>query len=273
MKKKRYPITSKKRTLTSALSRGRGLIKKKLGKEKLTKLRNIERKHISGKTSLSRNTRNGRLKPSRKRLHNRIIKKQFRKKGSIDRKDPDLYIFGGLPASGKTTVLAKKVPEKTIVIDSDGYKGKLSKHSKSPMKGFKLAHAGLLHDEADLLVNRAVNKAIKQKRNVTYDATMKSLDKGKKLIQKFKKAGYDVHYLSTQKKPSTTLVHASKRFLKSGRYVSLDYIKTYGNQISKNSWKAKKYGDTYQVYDTNSIKKPKLVSKSKKSMKHNFRNP
>jgi hypothetical protein len=177
-----------------------------------------------------------------------------------------------LPSSGKTTALGKKVPERTIVIDSDSYKQKLAQRSRSPIKKYPLAHASYLHDESDILVKQAVERAIAEKRDVTYDATMKSYDKGKALIERFKKAGYDVHYLATQKSPAKTIIHAAKRFIAKGRYVPLEYIGEYGNQISKNSWKARKLGDTYEVYNTNT-KKNKLIAKSRKDMSYNFRGP
>lgn len=264
-----YPLISTKKQLNSSYRRGNRKIKKKLGVRKFKKLNRIA---TSGKSSFKRNSKNGRLTKTRRKLHNRIIKRQFKNKNSIDKKDPDLYVFGGLPASGKGTVLGKKVPEKTVVIDSDEYKSRLAHNTRTPIKGYRLAHAQVLHQEAGMMVERAIDKSIKEKRNVTYDGTMRNPKKAKRIIKKFKKAGYDVHYMGTQKKPSKAITHASNRFLVSGRYVPIGFIKNEGNSISRNSWKARSLADTHQVYDTN--RRPaKLISKSKKGMKHNFRDP
>lgn len=227
---------------------------------------------LAGKNSLKKQMIKGKLNPRTRKLHNSIIAMQFKNKNTLDKKDPDLYIFGGLPASRKTSVLSRKVPEKTIMIDSDVYKLQLAKRSKSKLKKYVLAHASYLHEEADLLIKRAIEKSIKEKRDVTFDATFKSYDKGGNLIKKFKEAGYDVHYLGTQKSPSKTLVHSAKRFIVQGRYVPLNYISDNGNAISSNSWKARKLGDSYVVYDTNTLKN-RIIAKSRNNIDKNFRSP
>ena len=264
-----YPLQSSQRSLSSSATRNAIKLRRTLGVRRNEQLRKLM---LSNRSSLRENSSNGKLKPARQRFHNQIIQRQFRNRNSIDRKDPDLYVFGGLPASGKGTVLRKKVPEKTVVIDNDYYKEKLSRRTKSPIKGYKLAHAQVLHEEARVLVNRAIDKSIKQRRDVTYDGTMRNPQKARRIIAKYKKAGYDVHYLATQKKPAKAMSHATNRFLITGRFVPLKFIKNEGNQISKNSWNARKLADTHQIYDTNTMRS-KLISKSKRSMGFNFRNP
>lgn len=268
----RYPYKSSKSAFNSAIYRGKNILLDNLGLKNLIRLRKMTFSSLAGNNSLKKRMKQGKLDPRTRKLHNEIIKRQFKDNNSIDKKDPDLYIFGGLPASRKTSLLSKKVPEKTIMIDSDAYKLRLAKRSKSPLKKYILAHASHLHEEADLLVKKAIEKSIKEHRDVTFDATFKSYDKGGNLIKKFREAGYDVHYLGTQKSPSKTLVHSAKRFIISGRYVPLEYIKEHGNKISENSWKARKLGDTYQIYDTNTLKS-KIIAKSRANIRKNFRSP
>ena len=267
-----YPLKSSKKELEGAYARSIRKMKDAMGPRKYKKLQSIQRGTAAGSSSLKRHSSNGRLEPRRRRFHNQILKKQFRNRTSVDRRDPDLYIFGGLPASGKGIILRKKVPEKTTVIDNDYYKEQLAKKSKSPIKGYKLAHAQHLHEEAGVLVNRAIDKSIKQRRDVVYDGTMRNEEKAKRIIKKYKKAGYDVHYLATQKKPARAITHATNRFIESGRLVPPGFIKSQGNSISQNSWVAKKYADTHQIFDSNT-RKTKLVSKSKYPMTKNFRDP
>ena len=268
----KYPQKSSKKDLDSAYFDGTNFIENKLGKRRMQKIRIILDKFANDDTSLKKHTVNGKLTAKRNKLHKEIIRRQFKNKNTIDRKDPDLYIFGGLPASAKTTVLGSKVPEKTIVIDSDAYKKKLAHKTRSPLPKYPLAHAGLLHAESDLLIDEALKKAIREKRDVTFDGTMKTPKKSRKLIARFKRAGYDIHYMGTQKKPALALKHASRRFIKKGRLVPLGYIREHGNIISQNSWDARILGDSFQIWDTNT-RNPKLVTKSKKGMKYNFRNP
>ena len=272
-KRRKYPYKSTKNALNVATHRANKLIKKKLTKKQREKLTKIRKKVIKGDDSYKRYVKKGKVIPTRKKFHDEILKKLFSKKRIRKNKDPDLYIFGGVPASGKTTVLGTKVPEKAIIINSDDFKTALSKKSKSPIKGYKLAHAGLLHEESDILVERAIRRALKEKRDVIFDATLGNYKKARLIINRFKRRGYDIHFLATQKSPSRTIVHASKRFIAKGRFVPPEYIRTKGNQMSKNSWRARKLGDTYQVYDVNNFPKSRLVSKSRKRITHNFRNP
>jgi predicted ABC-type ATPase len=267
----KYPELSSRRQLSTALRNGNKYIEKNISKKDFKLIKKIEKQAQKNLDSLNNcSTKKGKLRKQCESYHEKILREQF-KDIPKDPKDPDLYIMGGLPASGKTTVLRKFVPEKTVAIDNDFYKEKLAEKFKSPSKKFKLIHAGLLHNQGDILTTQAIDKAIKQKNNVTLDMTFGSLEKGKKLIDRFKKAGYDVHYLGTQKYPHITMDHMAKRFIKNGRYVPLSYVEGKGNQISTNSWKARKFADTYRIYDTND--KPKFVSKSRKNEKANIRNP
>jgi hypothetical protein len=269
----KYPYISSEQSLNKALREGDKIISQAIGRFNKIRMDNIALKAVRGDNSLKANSKNGTLVKKRATLHQDILKRQFRDRGSIDRKDPDLYIFGGLPASGKTYILQPKIKEKTTVIDSDAYKTELAKKSQSPFRKYPLAHAPYLQEEAGLIIKQAVNKAIKEKRNVIYDTTFRDYRKAKKFINKFKEAGYDIHYLGTQRKPTIAIRDASKRFLINGRYVPLVYLKENANAISKGSWRARKLGDTYQVFDTNNINNPKLISKSRKPITFNFRDP
>lgn len=268
----KYPLISKPRQLKVALAKGNKYIENNISKKDFKLIQKIDRMAKRGQDSFQNcSTKQGKIKRQCENYHSRILKEQF-KGVSSDRKDPDLYIMGGLPASGKTTVLRRFVPEKTVVIDNDFYKDKLAVKFKSPSKKYKLIHAGLLHNEGDVLTKKAIKRAIKQRKNVTLDMTFGNLEKGKKYIKRFKKAGYDIHYLGTQKYPHITMNHMAKRFVEKGRYVPLSYVEEKGNKISTNSWKARKYADSYIIYETNTYK-PKFVAKSRRKIKDNVRNP
>jgi len=268
-KKRKYPLLSSPSQLRWSKKKSKNTLRSFMSIGQINTLKKIERQFLVGDDSLKKYKKN----KKRKILYKKIIKKQFSNKNTIDRKDPDLYVFGGLPASGKSRTLRRKVPEKTIIIDNDDYKRKLVQKDKSPLVGYPLAHAGYFHRESDILVEQAIKKSIKEKRDVTIDVTFASYDKNINLINKFKKAGYDVHLLGTQQYPHKAVVGVVHRFKRKGRYVPPSYVAKKGNKMNRNVWKARKETDTHRIYNTEDFDNIKLASKSEKGMEHNFRDP
>ena len=63
------------------------------------------------------------------------------------------------------------------------------------------------------------------------------------------------------------------RFLKHGRYVPPEVIAIKGNRINRNVLRTRKEVDSYIIVDTDVYKKPVVVYKSEKDLRHNFRDP
>jgi len=269
---KKYPLKSSKQQLNKSIKDGNSKIKRKLSVKELEKLRQIEVDSMNKNDTYNKYSKNGKFTKERSDFQDKIVNKNFNKKGTIDKKDPDLYIFGGVPGSGKSQ-LKEYVPEKAVKIDSDEYKMQLAKKDKSPIKRFPLAHAGQLHEEATYVVEKSHKKALKNKNNIILDATFSDSTKGKKLIDRYKKQGYDVHFYGTQLKPHVSVNRATDRFLtsKEGRYVPLKIIAKKGNRISSNVIKGTKYTDSAIVIDTS--KRPSKVVYTKGNNKKNYRNP
>ena len=268
-----YPLISTKKQLNNSLKKHNLIISKNLTKSEIAKITNIKHNFDNKITTFTKYYTDGKLNPERRKLHDKIIRKTFKDKSTIDKKDPDLYIVAGLPGSGKSTVLRSRIKENAVIIDSDEFKSQLANVDKSPIKRFPLAHASLLHDESDIIVTRSLNKAIKERRDVVYDKTFASYEGAQSTIERFKKAGYDVHLLSTQMYPHQAILSITNRFLVNGRFVSPSNIINKGEEISKNAIKLRNDTDSHLIYDTNDIKKPVLISKSKYNMEHNFRDP
>jgi predicted ABC-type ATPase len=276
MARKKYPLLSSPFQLQRSTKIGNLKIRKGLSPMEFGQLKKINSDFFMGKTSLKQHSIGNlgrQLTPRRQRFHNQIINRHFKDKSTIDRKDPDIYILGGIAGSGKTEVLVKRIPEQTTVIDNDSFKERLAKRSPSPIPRLPLAHSPFLHDEAAILVQRSIERARGERRNITLDKTFKTFEKGRRTIQNFKDAGYDVHFLGTQKKPHQTIENTSSRFLKKGRYVPPQVIRASGNQTSKNVLRVRKLADTHQIYDTTVKGDPKLIFKSKKNLDENFRDP
>lgn len=264
--RRKYPLRSSGLQLKRTISKSNKQIKKSMGSSNYKRFLKLQNKIEKGYSSKSKYLSNGEIDKNRKRKYSYILRKQFEDKSTIDKKDPDLYILGGVPASGKTKSLVPNIKEKTIVINNDDYKSELAKFEKPPIKKFPLAHSGYFHDEAGNLVKIALNKAKKEKRDTTIDMTFGNYDKGKEIIKDFKKEGYDIHLLATQLRPHYSVRNATWRFLNSNekRYVPLRYIASEGNDINKNVLKARRLADDYKVYDTTDFKNPILISKSRK---------
>jgi predicted ABC-type ATPase len=237
-----------------------------------------------GRSSQITHSENGKYKEYRKKLHSKILMDKFKSRKSIDRKDPDLYIMGGVAASGKTSVLRGYIREPVTLIDSDSFKAALASHTPHPLqRSYPLAHAPYIHEESSSIFDAAMKKALDQKRNLVLDMTMGNYEKAKKIIDKFKAKGYDVHLLGTQLAPHTAIRRATKRFIhgREGRYVPATVIASKGNQINANVLKArrltryrkgKKTGYSYIIMDSTKFKQPRMVFKSG-NMKENQRNP
>jgi len=273
MKMNKYPLKSTRRELYNAKQRAKRKLKKNLTKRQMKWLKTAnKRKSTLEKNTICRNKKCS-IRPNRLQYHKQLINKKFRDKSSIDKKDPDLYIIAGIPASGKTTMMMKRIPEKVLSISADEYKEQLAKRSKSPFKKYKLFHAGILHPESQYLANKSIKRGIKEKRDIVLELTLSNLNKKKRLINKFKKAGYDTHLLGTQKTPHLAMDNAVDRFLDAGRYMPLFQFTKKGNRTNRNVLKARKVLDSHIIIDTDNWDKPKTIYKSKRGLKYNFRDP
>ena len=86
---------------------------------------------------------------------------------------PDVYIFGGSPASGKSYHLQKYVHEKAVMINNDDIKQYLTRYNRSPLgRKYGMAHATLLHEEASDIESKLVKMALKQRKDVILDRTL-----------------------------------------------------------------------------------------------------
>ena len=103
---------------------------------------------------------------------------------------PLFTILGGRGGSGKGWFKGQVYdPGKNIVLDSDEIKGMLPEY-----EGW---NAAALHEEASDIFDHITAMAVERGVNIVHDATMKTGAKAVKVIESFKKAGYDTaaHYM------------------------------------------------------------------------------
>jgi hypothetical protein len=120
---------------------------------------------LSPQDTMQQYCRNGVWDPERTKLHNRIVNSYF--VGKMPVKDPTAYIFGGGPASGKTTLLESgiiDIPDNTVLCAGDGIKAMLPEY-----EGGK--NAVLVHEESSYLSRVIAEKAATENYNLIMDGT------------------------------------------------------------------------------------------------------
>ena len=253
------PVKSTREQLRRALRRARKLIITSTS----AKTRAYYKKFIDdfkyGIDSKSKYSKKGRYTKSRTKIHNIIIRKFLKQDKRT--KSPDVYVFGGVAGSGKTSVLAKHVKEPTMTINNDDIKVELAKYDKSPVKKYKLLHAVYLHNESSDIEEKLLKLAIRGRKDIILDRTLANYEKQRGVLRNLKKKGYKITLLGTNLPPHIAILRVAKRSLKKGRWVPLTIVKQKGNKTNKSVIKMaknKKLVSSAKVYNTRT-RKGKLI--------------
>jgi len=228
-------VRSTKKQIKKSLRTSRYFTKNSLTPKEQKILKQIKTKKIDSKKLFSKK---GKYTSSRLKIHKKIMNKYLRQDKRT--RKPDIYIFGGVAGSGKTTTLKKYVKEKTMVVNNDDIKKDLTKYNPSPIKRFPLIHARFLHEEASDIEKKLLTKAIVGKKDIILDKTLGNLIKMRALVSKVKKKGYRITVLGTNLPPHIAMIRVTSRFLQSGRYVPLKRIAKTGNKTNSNVLKLAK---------------------------------
>jgi predicted ABC-type ATPase len=168
--------------------------------------------------------------------------------------NPEVLITGGLPGSGKSTVLRMRGEEFTnhVHVDSDAIKARLPEY-----KGW---NAGLLHEESSHVAGRLMEQSISGSRNVIYDATLKTQSSAHKIVDSFTDIGYKSKIVFVDAPMETAMNRAVSRFMgPSGRYVPLGYLATHDHKNAATVDSLKGKVDSWEHWDS-SESPPKLVA-------------
>jgi len=206
----------------------------------------------------------GTYTPERQAIHEALLDKIFTPEKIAAAMPPEgtpptMTMLGGRGGSGKSFLTADGGPvdaSKTIILNSDDFKGPLAKAS-----GLDERYAALFHEESDHVLNMASARAKALRVNVAFDSTMKSEGTATARMLEYKTAGYNIegHYVHTS--PENAATRSIGRFWKggaaTGRYVPPSVI--LGNTLNEANFdKLSPNFQRWTIWDNNGAK-PVLI--------------
>jgi predicted ABC-type ATPase len=193
---------------------------------------------------------NGEWTPERQKLHEKIIDSFFDKKKPV--KNPELIFTGGIPGSGKSSILDGRI-KNHVLVDSDEIKKQLPEY-----KGW---NAPLVHDESTELAQRVFDRAVQDGYNIVNDGTLRSRRLTEELLQAATDAGYRSKLIFVDTSIPNALKRMVSRFEKTGRFIDPAFLGVVdGNPVRVFKTLRNRF-NSYELWDNNSDK-PKLVEES-----------
>jgi len=206
----------------------------------------------NGQQSKATHQKDGKYTEERQKLHAEIV---GRIAGATPTsKDPTFILMGGLPGSGKSTIVEQKELPDYVRIDSDAIKQMLPEYA-----GW---NAGLLQSEADDIIGKILVQATQERKNVLLDGTLKTYNKADKIVNVISGLGYKVGLVYSDVSPEESMTRAVERYHRSGRLVDPMYIASHDHQNRATYEKLKAEVDFYELYDNNERGKPPQLKES-----------
>lgn len=184
-------------------------------------------------------------------LHDEIAEKFLGAVESASVESPTLLMTGGLPGSGKSSMLKIAYPDfnkRFVHVDSDEIKMLLARADGLSSLGYR---AGLYQDEADNVIEMILRRAVRDRKHVLFDGTLKNHKKILKMIEDYREAGYGIEMAFAELPMQRAMERAIARSLgKSDRFVDPLYIATHGKRNLETYEIVKELVDDYVKYDT-----------------------
>jgi len=144
---------------------------------------------------------------------------------------PKFIMTGGYPGSGKSSMLNTAFPgwkKKYLHIDSDDIKLKLAKADGHKALGWRSAS---YQQESDYIINELFDRARASKMNIMFDGTMKSQKKALKIVDAYKKYGYEVEAAFADLPLEKSMLRSiSRMYGQQNRFVEPMYQATHGTK-------------------------------------------
>jgi len=197
----------------------------------------------------------------RKKLHDEIISKRMDNVKPAKGSNKVAIFTGGGSGSGKTGVLKKAMENHSqdfVHVDSDDIKNDIPEY-REMVKNKNEDAAKLAHKESSELASEIINRSIEESKPFVFDSTMKSPEKFEKMIDKLKKAGYEVHIFFADVPMDEAKKRCASREERTGRKVPDEIIEASHKGAISTLGKLYDKVDTSSVYTTTGDPPPKLV--------------
>ena len=194
--------------------------------------------------------KDGVYSPERKKVHDEIRDK-YLSRGKINEDGkPELFLTGGLPGAGKSSILKKEMydgyKDKFVIIDSDAIKEQLAAIDGLENLGI---HAASYHAEADDIISDIFGTAIEKRMNIGLDGTMKNQKKMLDVVSDFKGLGYKVEVAFVDLPPEKAMTRGLERYFRGGRFVDPIYIASNDHKNPATAKALKDHVDVYRFWD------------------------
>lgn len=159
--------------------------------------------------------------PERKELREKVANDLYNKDIDKRKRNREATIILGLPGSGKSTFADPLIADGALEIDPD-----LAKRQLPEFQGGLGAFA--THEESSAITRNVLHQAVTNGDNFVWPR-IDSPDKVVADLKSLKDAGYKINVKFLDSSYQNAVSGAVNRYLKEGRYVSLETIKGYGD--------------------------------------------
>ena len=176
----------------------------------------------------------GKLTPERQAMHDQIIADALANVTPVE--SPVMYMMGGGPASGKSTLIKSGVvthPDNHVLVNGDEFKEDLPEY-RDWVKARDVAAASRAHDESSVLTKRAARAAAARSQTVVWDGTGDgTIEKLRTEIDVFRSKGYRVVADYVTVPTEVAVDRAQKRGERTGRFVPLSLVRATHRDVSR----------------------------------------
>jgi HK97 family phage portal protein len=209
--------------------------------------------------------------PERRRMHEEVIADAT---ANVPRSaEPTLYMMGGGPASGKSTITrsgAVKHPDKHVLANPDVFKEDVPEY-RAGLAAKRETAAPEAHEESSYLNKRTMKVAAENGQDVVWDGTGdNSVSKLEEQVKVFRSKGYKIQadYVTCDTEVAVKRSQDAAKNPKSDRYgrnVPVDAIRETHARVSEIWPEAVSRGlfDRSDLYDTTSSGKPVLIARAR----------
>ena len=180
--------------------------------------------------------------PERQRLRKNIADELYGEGAKT--KNREVFLIVGHPASGKSTLADLLIAEQeALLVDSDEAKKRLPEFSNGLL-------STAVHSESSNIADTVLAHAIENGDNIVMPVVGKTYENLKRLVDKFKEAGYTVKLIYVDLPLPKAIERAKNRFKETGRLIYPEYLQSVGMKPKQNYDKLKKTKgvDSYEAW-------------------------